>query len=478
MEAPVAPSLQDESRGPRQSAQEAAQCHDTYETSNASLNYHQQRHGGGSFHALYTKQKTQKRKIWQDGRIAVQPHAVNLHSASPPPGGGDPVLDTCILTPSQIQAIRQGTLANLETEKFLVQVEGPWRGTTVGGVPSWGTTSNKIAPSAAMLKVMQRKFRKPAVKRPPPPSSGQQPAFLQRRKRPLQPGELHRQYYGDPPVQQQQPRATQYPLMHQQQKQMIYQQMNQRQQQSSHQNPSMSRHLPTPPQQRHDRYDVSDAQACGQHHPSASDSSIDTSKLPPHSGYHAAPTQDHDRPLSHLSHSARGAPPLNAGPPRYRQEWNDSHPVDPVGASISRKRRDFVSNSFDPKGFYGEDGEEEEDDFSDHNGGSDSLWRQPSNVDHTHNDARTAPNSFVASTSTTAAAEAGHDQDKALTTDDLLDLFGGDSTQAESITEMPDTVRNQAAHVGNVEPESGSLVEGNDDFVLPPPSDSSDDEDD
>ena len=128
---------------------------------------------GGTFHALYTKHKTQKHKIWQDGRLVLKSLVILLHQANPPPGAGDPVLDTVPLAPAQIQAIRQGQLTLLETEKFLLQVEGCWKGSS----SSWNTASRaSSAPSAAMQKLMQRKFRKPATKRPPPPQS-QQPAF-------------------------------------------------------------------------------------------------------------------------------------------------------------------------------------------------------------------------------------------------------------------------------------------------------------
>ena len=137
-----------------------------------------------------------------------------------------------------------------------------------------------------------------------------------------------------------------------------------------------------------------------------------------------------------------------------------------------------MSNAFDPNGFYGEDGEEEEEEeeegFVEQYTKFASLLHQPSNAAPRRNNEYAAPDSFAGSEPTTAGeVDAGNSQNKALTTDDLLDLFGGDSTQAESTTEESKTAEIHPADPGDAAPKVD-----NDDFVLPPPSDSSDDEDD
>eukprot|EP00977_Amphora_coffeiformis_P021691 scaffold9735_cov174-Amphora_coffeaeformis.AAC.5 len=459
--------------------------------------HHQQQGGGrGSFHVLYTKHKTQKRKIWQDGRLAVQTHAVTLHAANPPPGGGDPALDTCVLQPAEMQALWQRTLTNLETEKFLVQVDGPWQGS--GGVPpSWGTGSSngsKAAPSVAMQKLLQRKFRKPAVKRPPP--STQPPAFLQQRKRPLQPGELQRTYFGPPSEQQQHPAPQQHPPMHQQRNTMYAQPcdpppMHRHQHASNgptfdtHRSapeylPTMNRQQPTPPRHQSQFYNTRGSQTWGQpqNAPPLSHDAL-SQRPPPFSGNRAVHIQNNPAPSSTpnvKSSYAPGAPTQNSDPPPYRQGWDTSNPVAPRGV-VTRKGGDFVSNAFDPKGFYGEDGEEEEEeeeeDFCEQQMGP--LLRQSSTVAARRNDEYAAPESFV---NNATVEVADNDQNKALTTDDLLDLFGGDSTQAESVAEDSAKTQVHSANDVNAEPKIDASVEGNDDFVLPPPSESSDDEDD
>jgi hypothetical protein len=144
---------------------------------------------------LYTKHKTQKRKIWQDGRLVLQSNSVILHDANPPPGSGDPPLGECEITTSELSVMMQDATQSLEIEKYLVQIEGLWTGR------KYVTTVAKSEPPSFMKNVLTKKFQRPARKVPPPLSSRQQ-SWEKKRLRPLQPGELHRQYYGEMPVPQ------------------------------------------------------------------------------------------------------------------------------------------------------------------------------------------------------------------------------------------------------------------------------------
>jgi len=132
------------------------------------------------FACLYTKHKTQKRKVWQDGRLVLQGSLLSLHAAHPLAGSGDPLLDRTEV--SRNQSIASGL--ELELEKHLVTVEGPWQSVDL-------PTVQKPGYSQGMQKLVQRKFQRPASRIPPPTRRP-----VKRLKRPLQPGELQRQYYG------------------------------------------------------------------------------------------------------------------------------------------------------------------------------------------------------------------------------------------------------------------------------------------
>ena len=115
--------------------------------------------------------KTQdpKRKIWQDGRLILTSSAARqaiLHAAHPPPGGGDPALCQCELTPVEYQGLTQqqqqqhcSSDTRLETERFLIQIEGPWVGNT--GTSNSTTHFNpkpaKLV-SNGMQKILKSKF--------------------------------------------------------------------------------------------------------------------------------------------------------------------------------------------------------------------------------------------------------------------------------------------------------------------------------
>lgn len=135
------------------------------------------------FSCLYTKHKTQKRKVWNDGRLVVLQAHARLHDANPVPGSSDPVLDQCELSKEQRQVLLEKKDTVLEGEKFLIEVEGLW------SPPSLLTMKTKpVNPKLSSL--WKKKF-----KRPPPfcPEKNLQETrnpILGKRKRPLQPGEL------------------------------------------------------------------------------------------------------------------------------------------------------------------------------------------------------------------------------------------------------------------------------------------------
>jgi hypothetical protein len=154
---------------------------------------------------LYTHQKTQKRKTWQDGRLEVKGSRIELYAACPKLGAGDPILDVVEITNTSIPLENQLNISSIiETEKFLIDIQGPWQiQNTV--ISSQEQTQTKCTQQQAsqplisngMKKVMGTKFRKPQSHGPPKLPLQPNGTSTVSRKRPLQPGELIRQYYGD-----------------------------------------------------------------------------------------------------------------------------------------------------------------------------------------------------------------------------------------------------------------------------------------
>ena len=125
----------------------------------------------------------------------------SLFDAHPPPGSGDPKLDECCLSRLQCDALIRQMETRLETEKFLVQVEGPW----IASTASVALAKPNALVSQGMKKVITRKFQKPGKYVPKHPMQEQQnqpPGMRKRQRQPLQPGELQRRYYGDAMSQQ------------------------------------------------------------------------------------------------------------------------------------------------------------------------------------------------------------------------------------------------------------------------------------
>ncbi len=160
---------------------------------------------------LYTKHKTQKRKVWQDGRLVLNAKSSKaiLHDADPPPGSGDPSLGECEISSCQLQTILQqfnGNTANvggttmLETERYLIEIEGPWtnnNSSAISQIPKQPQVGNKN-PSSSMQKLLKSKFQRPKCYVPPPPGTqnSRMQQILGKRRRPLQPGELVARHYG------------------------------------------------------------------------------------------------------------------------------------------------------------------------------------------------------------------------------------------------------------------------------------------
>lgn len=153
------------------------------------------------FQCLYTKQKTQKRKVWSDGCLVLNGIRAVLHDANPAPGSGNPTLDECEITTAQRTALVAGQEDRIETDKYLIQVEGPW----ISQLPSsYVTKKPKMGISTSIQKLVRNKFRKPPNYVPPHsstfgPTMKQQQrlhSILGKRRRPLQPGELERIHHG------------------------------------------------------------------------------------------------------------------------------------------------------------------------------------------------------------------------------------------------------------------------------------------
>lgn len=181
---------------------------------------------------LYTKHKTQKRKVWHDGRLVcvksrglvslkrvVDDNVITSSSSTLL----DDSLDQMELIPRQVQAIIDLQQDSLETEKYLITVEGPYhvappnnKSTTTrpssSGTSTKGLLGNGIIRSRKRLqkhnknglqKLMSKKFKKPAVYVPPNPNDPRtrnndpKKNWMQKRNAPLQPGDLERRYYGN-----------------------------------------------------------------------------------------------------------------------------------------------------------------------------------------------------------------------------------------------------------------------------------------
>jgi hypothetical protein len=296
-----------------------------YDLSNASSTRQQ-------YSCLYTKHKTQKRRVWQDGRLVLQSTRALLHDANPAPGSDDLPLGECEVTNSQRQALLQQQESRLETDKFLIQVEGPW--------VAPATSITQAVPtefSSSMQKLLNRKFQKPKAYVPPHPSNRQSRlhTVLGKRRCPLQPGDLERIHHGTPQPQQELPPPPGSRL--------IPQGRN-----PYNRPPSMENRFPAPTMSQEPR----------------------NSQVPPQeepNPVHNTSTNEHSPGSSDPYRSAVATASLETPPPPGTFGAPDSFVLQPANdlplpqQSRTQANPGFVSNEFNATSFYGLDEEEEED---------------------------------------------------------------------------------------------------------------------
>lgn len=186
------------------------------------------------YQVLYTHQKTKKKKSWKDGRLVLHNTRASLYDAVPIPGSAGGIIDSLDLTTNEARCLRDGYYdGELESEKFLITVEGPWNAVGGGSDGSGDGTDNndndgnnplwnnptaqstkrhlqqrrllrqRQQPSASMKKLLNNKFRIPQKIIPLHPEEKRRREAMNggggmaKRSRPLQPGELERRFYGD-----------------------------------------------------------------------------------------------------------------------------------------------------------------------------------------------------------------------------------------------------------------------------------------
>jgi hypothetical protein len=567
---------------------------------------HQQQHNHQQrqFSCLYTKHKTQKRKIWQDGRLILKGCLAVLHDANPPAGSGDPALCQCELTRPQINNICSNQHeGNLETEKFLINVEGAWMKAIVNLQPTAPRPPAGTV-STSMKKILTKKYRKPGAYVPPHPmqqraqqeqqqqqQQQQQSSLMGKRKQPLQPGELQRRHYGNiepqrgdsyarpPPLnmnmnqQQQQQYHTRPPPMNLNQQQHQQHPDQQQQQQQHHHGPGgappsstnngecyAGRSRSPPPLQslsqsgstalhQSDGYrqaqfqqrqpvlsnpaNVEDYQQQQQHNPyhpqqgmhdaaqgqprqqlNSNNDNVprtDVTPTPTNNPYNYNTTSPQQIPLSNNPETPR---PSTLAPPNQPDSGgngtaNGMRPTAVGQLPVTRKEQSSIfatGNGFDPSSFYGEDDlEEEEDDDDDDDDPvqDDSQFSaQPPSTQARARDSGVASDRSTTATTTAPANRnespprmaptalpdpprgGGDSGGTTLSTNELLSLFGAAPAPVPVHRENvpaplpPVETSHQVSDVarGAERVYEDEVVE-DDHFVLPPPCDSSSDED-
>lgn len=195
------------------------------------------------YRVLYTNHKTKKRKLWKDGKLTFQNAGkkCRLYEAYPLPGtvGGGVIIDELDLCGQQVVG------DELESEKYLIRIEGPWSdeidgrsgtgnitnhcatlnfkysggggggrlgtsdgmgimaGNTLGSATTSSATATAVVRSDGMKKLLSNKYRIPPKVMPLHPeerrrhdNSITEKGNL-RKMPPLQPGELERRYFGE-----------------------------------------------------------------------------------------------------------------------------------------------------------------------------------------------------------------------------------------------------------------------------------------
>lgn len=446
------------------------------------------------FACLYTKHKTQKRKIWNDGRLVVSSSngfaSARLHDAHPPAGSGDPLLDKCQLTPSQGKNLQQGVL--LDMEKFLVTVEGRWDGTSSESLTGIRASATS-APSAGMQKLLSKKFQKPSRVRPPPPTlsaAAKLPPHVAKRRRPLQPGELQRQYYGTN-------MPTQGPSAMERNEGPLF--MG-RPMADSANDPTANHSF------QEDRITNATEQQPGfnhgyqRHRTSSLPANASPRRQLPDQKEHSGSSYDVSRQRQTFKETASTDRALhqNLGPRQGMENVASHNNATSFGGTQSRKnfaKSMFVGdNGFDPSNFYGEDGEEEgeEEEYSDE---EDQIVRSstsefalstelvrprdygqrdtPSTLGRTDHRPNNGLHRAVVGIDSRGNENRAPPSEATLSTTDLLNLFG-DSGASETPFDEEDAEAKSIYHNGTNITESTHVMD--DDFVLPSQDSSSDEE--
>lgn len=174
---------------------------------------HQQDNGVVILSCLYTKQKSQKRKVWHDGQIVVNHRTccIRLEDATTESSTRSTipltsVMDQIELSKQQIEQILSPTShqqPTIEFENYLVSSWEPRsttsavsynRSSTISSSTSISSSSSSRATTTSgMQKLLSTKFRPPTCSNYKPPSKEN----TLPRKRPLQPGELEQRYYNN-----------------------------------------------------------------------------------------------------------------------------------------------------------------------------------------------------------------------------------------------------------------------------------------
>lgn len=173
------------------------------------LQPHQQENGVVTLSCLYTKQKSQKRKVWHDGQIVVNHRTCCIRLVDATTESSTrltipltSVLDQIELSKQQIEQILSPTSHHQPTMEFENYLVSSWepnstasavsykRSSTISSSTSISSSSSKTTTTSGMKKLLSTKFRPPTCSNYKPPS--RENALP--RKRPLQPGELEQRY--------------------------------------------------------------------------------------------------------------------------------------------------------------------------------------------------------------------------------------------------------------------------------------------
>jgi len=171
------------------------QQHHRNPSSQSQHQHHPASRNQTQYAVLYTHQKTKKKPTWKDGRLKLSGGRATLYEAHPLPGSGDAPLDSLEVSRAEIDALSRGDCADLESEKYLIQIEGPWR--TASSSLSSMPKKTSVGPSARMKRLINTKFQVPQRVMP---NFEQQRRMkmekMNKRRKVLQPGELERMHYG------------------------------------------------------------------------------------------------------------------------------------------------------------------------------------------------------------------------------------------------------------------------------------------